>query len=68
MRIPARSSSDAPRRRLTTKGGSPGFAETEKEVETFVRREDAERFLAEVRCYDPELADRLGVETIELDA
>ncbi len=36
--------------------------------ETFVRRENAERFLAEVRCDDPELADRLGVETIELDA
>ncbi len=41
---------------------------TEKAVETFVRREDAERFLEEVRADDAELADRLRVEPVELDA
>ncbi len=42
--------------------------ETEKAVDTFVRREDAERFLAEVRADDPELADRLRLEPIELES
>ncbi len=43
-------------------------AETEKAVDTFVRREDAERFLADVQRDDPELADRLRLEPVELDA
>jgi hypothetical protein len=34
-------------------------AETEHAVELFIRREDAERFLEEVRSDDAELADRL---------
>jgi hypothetical protein len=37
-------------------------------VETFVRREDAERFIAEVRGDDPELASYLRIEERELDA
>ncbi|MDQ3867094.1 MAG: hypothetical protein M3304_09780 [Actinomycetota bacterium] len=36
--------------------------------ELFVRREDAERFLEEVQADDPELADRLRLEPVELDA
>ncbi len=36
--------------------------------ELFVRREDAERFLAEVRADEPELADCLRFEPVELDA
>ncbi len=43
-------------------------AETEKAVDTFVRREDAERFLADVRSDDEELARTLRVEAIKLDA
>ena len=43
-------------------------AETEKAVETFVRRDDAERFLEEVRADDREFAAQLRVEPIELDA
>ncbi len=43
-------------------------AETEKAVDTFVRREDAERFLEDVRVDDSELADRLRLEPVELDA
>jgi hypothetical protein len=43
-------------------------ANTEKAVETFVRREDAERFLEEVRRDDAELAERLRVQPVELDA
>jgi hypothetical protein len=39
----------------------------EEAFELFVRREDAERFLEDVRNDDPELADRLSVETVELD-
>jgi hypothetical protein len=31
-------------------------------VETFVRREDAERFVEEVRGDDPDLADHLRIE------
>ncbi len=42
-------------------------AETEKAVETFVRREDAERFLEDVRGDDLELAMKLRVEPVELD-
>ncbi len=43
-------------------------AETEKAVDTFVRREDAERFLADVRSDDEELARTLRVEAIKLGA
>ncbi len=37
-------------------------------IELFVRREDADAFLEEIRRDDPELADALRVERIELDA
>jgi hypothetical protein len=37
-------------------------------VETFVRREDAERFIEDVRGDDPELASRLRIEERELEA
>jgi hypothetical protein len=37
-------------------------------VETFVRREDAERFIAEVRSDDPELASYLRIEERVLEA
>ena len=37
-------------------------AETEKAVELFVRREDAERFLAEVRADDAELSEALRLD------
>ena len=43
-------------------------AETEKAVETFVRREDAERFLADVKADDPEVAAEFGIALVELDA
>jgi hypothetical protein len=43
-------------------------AETEGAIELFVRREDAERFLDDVRADEPELAERLGLEPVELDA
>ena len=43
-------------------------AETEKAVDTFVRREDAERFREEVRRDDPPLAELLRLEAVELDA
>ncbi len=36
-------------------------------VETFVRREDAERFIEEVRGDDPELASHLRIEERELE-
>jgi len=36
-------------------------------VETFVRREDAERFIKEVRGDDPELAEPLRIEERELE-
>jgi hypothetical protein len=36
-------------------------------VETFVRREDAERFVDEVRGDDPELASYLRIEERELE-
>lgn len=35
-------------------------------VETFIRREDAERFIDEVRSDDPELAGHLRIEEREL--
>ncbi len=41
-------------------------AETQKAVELFVRREDAERFLENVRADEPELAERLRLEPIQL--
>jgi hypothetical protein len=37
-------------------------------IETFVRREDAERFVEEVRGDDPELASYLRIEERELEA
>jgi hypothetical protein len=37
-------------------------------VEDFVRREDAARFIAEVRGDDPELAAKLRIEERELEA
>jgi hypothetical protein len=40
-------------------------AETEKAIELFVRSEDAERFVEEVRDDAPELAELLSVEPIE---
>ena len=33
-----------------------------------MRREDAERFIAEVRGDDPEVAEKLGIEERELEA
>jgi hypothetical protein len=41
--------------------------ETEKAVGLFVRREQAERFLEDVRGDEPELAERLRLEPVELD-
>jgi hypothetical protein len=41
--------------------------ETGRAAETFVRREDAERFLEQVHADDPRLAERLRLEAIELD-
>jgi hypothetical protein len=37
-------------------------------IETFIRREDAERFVEEVRSDDPELASYLRIERRELEA
>ena len=37
-------------------------------IETLIRREDAERFIEEVRGDDPELAAKLRVEERELEA
>ena len=37
-------------------------------VETFIRREDAARFIEEVRGDEPELAARLRIEERELEA
>jgi Tic22-like family len=42
--------------------------ETEKAVGLFVRRERAEQFLEAVRADEPELAERLRLEPVELDA
>lgn len=36
-------------------------------LEVFVRREDAERFIAEVRGDDPEVAEKLRIEERELE-
>jgi hypothetical protein len=33
----------------------------------FIRRDDAERFLERVRADEPELADRLRLEPVDLD-
>jgi hypothetical protein len=38
------------------------------ELELFVRREEAERFVEEVRGDDPEMATKLRIEERELDA
>ena len=37
-------------------------------VEVYVRREDAERFVEEVRADEPELAEQLRIEEWELEA
>ena len=37
-------------------------------VEVFVRREDAERFIAEVRGDDPDVTAKLRIEERELEA
>jgi hypothetical protein len=37
-------------------------------IELFVRREDAEAFLEDVRQDDAELAEQLQLEAVELDA
>jgi hypothetical protein len=37
-------------------------------IEVFIRREDAERFIAEVRGDEPELAAQLRIEERELEA
>ncbi len=42
--------------------------ETEEAIEVFVRRDEAERFLEEVRSDDAELADLRHIEPLELDA
>ena len=42
--------------------------QTGKAVELFVRREDAEAMIEDVRADEPELAALLGVEPVELDA
>ena len=38
------------------------------ELEVFIRREDAERFIEEVRGDDPEVAAKLRIEERELEA
>jgi hypothetical protein len=38
------------------------------ELEVFIRREDAERFIEEVRGDDPGMAEKLRIEECELDA
>jgi hypothetical protein len=43
-------------------------AQLEAAIERFVRSEDVERFLEEVRDDAPELAELLSVEAAELDA
>ena len=43
-------------------------AETEQAVELFVRREDAEAFVDEVRADEPETAELLRLEPVEFDA
>ena len=35
-------------------------------VDVLIRREDAERFVAEVEDYEPDLAELLSIEPIEL--
>jgi Tic22-like family len=42
-------------------------SQTDKAVGLFVRREQAERFFADVRADEPELAERLRLEPVELD-
>jgi hypothetical protein len=46
---------------------SPDFPHGDA-IETFMRRDDAERFIAEVRGDDPELAANLRIEERELNA
>ncbi len=44
------------------------FADDSRAIEFFVRREDAEAFVDEVRADDEELAATLRLEPVELDA
>jgi hypothetical protein len=37
-------------------------------VDVFIRREDAERFVQEVRGDEPDLAELLSIELVELDS
>jgi hypothetical protein len=41
---------------------------SEEAVDVFIRRDDAGRFVLEVREDEPELAELLSVEAVELDA
>ena len=45
-----------------------GAAAPDQAVDVFIREEDAERFVAEVRDDQPALAELLSVEPLELDA
>jgi hypothetical protein len=61
------------RARLSPSGRHPGSqaagsAASRIALETFIRREDAERFIEEVRGDDPDLAAKLRIEERELDA
>ena len=55
----------APRALYASSGIGANSAE---DAETFIRREDAERFVEEVRGDDPELASYLRIEERELEA
>jgi hypothetical protein len=43
-------------------------AAPEEAVDVFIRREDAERFVEEVRDDEPELAELLSIEPVKLGA
>jgi hypothetical protein len=47
---------------------TPFECDSLREIGTFIRREDAERFIEEVRGDDRELASYLGIEERELEA
>jgi hypothetical protein len=52
---------------VVDEGLSPDFPLGDS-LEVFIRREDAERFIAEVRGDDPEMAAKLRLEERELEA
>jgi hypothetical protein len=56
------------RLRVSTTGTKVTDAARELPLEVFVRREDAERFIEEVRGDDPDVAAKLRVEERELEA